>query len=815
MKLVSYQSPDSTSIKGLISGITLLTAILAIPWSFAGTSEPDYSIMDPALRKAIDEGAEDLDVIVQFMDSIQERDYRTLNGLGIEVEVAAQVLPAMLIHGDREQIIRLSEYERVDHMELDRTIEFLMHDTTNYINATNAWSSIIEDEYGRIVEEQPDSNRYIDGSGVTVVILDTGIDAGHPDFDYGSKVIRNLKATESGGGVVWIEEENTDTSSGHGTHCAGTAGGNGDASSMARSGVAPNCNLIGLGTGEGLSIIYAEAGLEWVYENSRPDNNPDNIRVVSNSWGVGGNENVYNPNSVISRISDRLTYENHVSVIFAAGNSGGNGNSVQTNPYSNTPSVISVAAMERNGDGVADFSSRGNKEKQHSWPDIGAPGHIIWSCAPRETIIDIAQRPTDHELYYMEISGTSMATPHVAGATALLWQAAPHMGVSDVHEDYTGPENETWMNDPNTLLSDVELVFMLSSRYDPGITGAGEPTVGIHGRSHDFAQGYGYIDMRYAVGLALTLERLRTMDLDDDWYPDTPNATVFDAYEVYRDTVVEKYYTSPTDTLIADWAGDWAHFQTQTGDPSLGTYSTNNTKFVYVPKETKEIQLTLSFAEFQIQPIQTVDLHLTLSTDGGNNFNNLPPESFDSGVKHYRLVKGSDFSDADTDKLWAFRTEGLGIGGKPTSEFFEPIAAFTVAMKEYLELSNGTAIVEFMKSRSYVAQLEFGSPSPDYSNGTISMLRYVYKYPELKEEKLESDDDDDFPITALTGSIGLILVLLAIITILLVSRRRKVSEDEDSTEGIIDIHSVSEEPEENVTWDLGEKEGIEGEKPKG
>jgi len=121
------------------------------------------------------------------------------------------------------------------------------------------------------------------------------------------------------------------------------------------------------------NIIYALEGLDWVYENSRPDHNPSNIRVVSNSWGTSGNEDVYDPQDSITLISEKLVYENHVSVIFATGNDGGDGSSVKTNPYSNTPAVISVVAMERDGKGMADFSSRGNREKQESWPDIGAP----------------------------------------------------------------------------------------------------------------------------------------------------------------------------------------------------------------------------------------------------------------------------------------------------------------------------------------------------------------------------------------------------------------------------------------------------------
>jgi len=175
-----------------------------------------------------------------------------------------------------------------------------------------------------------------------------------------------------------------------------------------------------------------------------------------------------------------------------------------------------------------------------------------------------------------------MATPHVAGATALLWEAAPHM------------------------------------RGVPGIPS--ESATGVGGRPHDFAQGYGHIDMRTAVGLALTLEAMRTEDADNDGFPDNPNAMVFDAYEKYYGLISEKYVSEKTNVLKADWTGDRAHFEKQSGDPSLGTYSTNTTRFVCIPKETTEIQLTLSYAEYNTERAQVVDLYLTRLLDDGETF---------------------------------------------------------------------------------------------------------------------------------------------------------------------------------------------------
>ena len=157
-----------------------------------------------------------------------------------------------------------------------------------------------------------------------------------------------------------------------------------------------------MGVGDIAFIDNAVEAFQWVYDNSRPDANPLNIRVTSNSWGSSGSE--YDPSNAISQAVLNLQYDNNVVSVFAAGNSGGDGSDLQTNPYASIPLVIGVAALEHDGSGIAGFSSRGDMTKPQTWPDIGAPGVEIWATAPRATLIDIIQRPSDDDLYYMAIS---------------------------------------------------------------------------------------------------------------------------------------------------------------------------------------------------------------------------------------------------------------------------------------------------------------------------------------------------------------------------------------------------------------------------
>jgi subtilisin family serine protease len=163
----------------------------------------------------------------------------------------------------------------------------------------------------------------------------------------------------------------------------------------------------------------------------------------------------------------------------------------------------------------------------------------------------------------MAISGTSMATPHVSGLAALLWQAAPSLQVSEIRDDYSGKGdyvNTEYWNSSNTLIHEVELIMKLSATYvepddipvntenDNGVPD--NHSNGVNDRKNDFAQGYGFIDAEKAVALALTLENLRYRN---------PKATVLDAVYSYLDTITEENITAQTNVLTTSWTGEWSY----------------------------------------------------------------------------------------------------------------------------------------------------------------------------------------------------------------------------------------------------------------
>ena len=299
----------------------------------------NYEKMNTDLKEILDSSEEDLviPVIFQLHSPVSESDKQQFEAFHAEVLGDAPLVDGGLIEAKIEDIRKISNWERVEYLELDKELDFfylppdwggtpdpgiMMHETTHVVKATDTWNRVIVMPSGEIQYDVNLGFEEWDGDGTAIVDLDTGVDAGHPDFDYlepwtGDKVIYSAKFDG-----VWTETRNSDTSSGHGTHVGGTIAGNGDASAGRRAGVAKGAQMVALGTGDGASIFAAEQGLEWTYTHSIPGQNPYHIRVVSNSWGTDGD---YDPNGVIAQITDKLTFENGVAVIFAASNSGGSG----------------------------------------------------------------------------------------------------------------------------------------------------------------------------------------------------------------------------------------------------------------------------------------------------------------------------------------------------------------------------------------------------------------------------------------------------------------------------------------------------------
>ena len=333
-------------------------------------------------------------------------------------------------------------------------------------------------------------------SNFSVVINDSGIDATHPDLQLGKNVVQNVFVgtdtdTLAGFTTLQVVENmpDTDLNVGHGTHCAGIIGGTGQQSGGKYAGVAPGAKLIGTGSGAVLFILNGLGGFEWSLANQ----SLYGVRVTSNSWGGSG---AFEPDSPIN-IATKLAHDSNIVVLFAAGNSGPGRDT--HNPYGKAPWVISVAAGTKEG-GLASFSSRGTPKDErladadpnndNDAPTITAPGtgREFESNATKFSAAYVAARSKsnifangltdDTELpvnmlpYYTQISGTSMATPHVAGVVALMLDADPTLSPDEVKQILTEtasrmPGRDEWEVGAGYVnaYGAVDKVFNRSKRY--------------------------------------------------------------------------------------------------------------------------------------------------------------------------------------------------------------------------------------------------------------------------------------------------------------------------------------------------------------
>ncbi|WP_242497333.1 S8 family serine peptidase [Nocardioides oleivorans] len=302
------------------------------------------------------------------------------------------------------------------------------------------------------------------GKGVSVAVIDSGIDPTHPYFkeaDGSSAVVANLKAlceplTETCSVQRLPNIVDTDTLSvgGHGTHVNGIVAGRPTTLSDGGTlqGAAPGAKLVSLSTGAGIVILGADSALNWVLENHAapcgagvPASTCPPIKVTNNSYGPTGG-GAFDPESATVKLQRALAAEGVVTV-WAAGNDGGDGSTSLTNPPGQDPTggILSVASYDDQDTGtrdgvVSEFSSRGLSSDASTWPDISAPGENITSSCRLYLVIcatglDPQNGPGALDIgTFNTISGTSMAAPHIAGIVAQLFQARPGATPAEIEQ---------------------------------------------------------------------------------------------------------------------------------------------------------------------------------------------------------------------------------------------------------------------------------------------------------------------------------------------------------------------------------------------
>ncbi|MEU3791224.1 S8 family serine peptidase [Streptomyces fructofermentans] len=266
----------------------------------------------------------------------------------------------------------------VDRIWLDGKVKAALADSTSQIGAPKVW------------------DEGFTGTGVKVAVLDTGVDVDHPDL------AERIVSSRS-----FVPGEDITDRRGHGTHVASIIAGTGDASEGKEKGVAPAADLaIGKvlsdgGTGTESGII---AGMEWAART-------EHAKIISMSLGSSTAHTQTDP---MSSSVNALSKETGALFVIAAGNSGPGRYTV--NSPGTAAAALTVGAVD-SADQIAGFSSSGPREGDDGLkPDVTAPGVNV--LAARSQYVSGAG-------FYTTKSGTSMATPHVAGAAALLAHQHP------------------------------------------------------------------------------------------------------------------------------------------------------------------------------------------------------------------------------------------------------------------------------------------------------------------------------------------------------------------------------------------------------
>lgn len=427
---ITVSGADGITVSGADSivqtGVNALISAL-----YAGVGQTGLQSVDPELAVLLNRLTDDsnVDAVIVYHHLPTDTDIADLQGLGVLGGTRYRALPMIAVTTTKSRITAISHLPSVRSIYGNRTFQW---------NLDPAARSLTGVERVRRSNELTQANRGlpVSGRGVTVAVLDTGVDGTHADL--AGRVVQNIKLADTqslGAGfnypLATPTLSNTDQAYGHGTFVAGVIAGNGQQSGGKYAGVAPGANIVGLSAGDA-SLLFVLSGFDYLLANGAAFN----VRVVNCSFSAN---TVFDVNDPVN-IATRMLTDNGVNVVFSAGNTGPGADSL--NPYSVAPWVISTGAVDNLGK-LASFSSRGDFGSPLFRPTIVAPGvntvSLRASTVAAVTTVDGAV-PNDSSLsatelpYYTTGSGTSFSAPQVAGVIALMLEVNPNLTPAQVRD---------------------------------------------------------------------------------------------------------------------------------------------------------------------------------------------------------------------------------------------------------------------------------------------------------------------------------------------------------------------------------------------
>lgn len=313
----------------------------------------------------------------------------------------------------------------------------------------------------------------ITGKDITIAVIDTGL---APHVDLFRPTNRILYFKDIVNNRTKLYDDN-----GHGTHVSGIIAGNGYSSKEKYKGIAPLSNLVivkaldSSGSGSTSDIVSA---IQWVIDNK----DVYDIKILNLSLGTPvSSDNSYSP----LRVAVEEAIKAGITVICAAGNSGPSRGSILC--PGNSPSAITVGAVDDNktpeisDDFIANFSSRGPTKEGFKKPDIVAPG------------VDIMSISNKNPSGYSSLSGTSMATPIITGACALLYEKYGDLNPKTVKNMLMNSCSNIGFSQNEQGAGIINLEKLLDENYSRNYNAAYyDKSYDIDNHSNGYSNGYNY-----------------------------------------------------------------------------------------------------------------------------------------------------------------------------------------------------------------------------------------------------------------------------------------------------------------------------------
>jgi serine protease AprX len=427
---ITASGADGITISGadnfVQTGVNAIIAALGKAETQTGLQsvDPEFAV---SLNRLTDDS--NVDAVIVYHHLPTDADIADLQALGVLGGTRYRALPIIAVTTSKRRVAAISHLPAVRSLYSNRTFQW---------NLEPAARNLTGVERVRRNNDLTSANRGlpVSGRGVTVAVLDTGVDGTHGDLS--GRVVQNLKLADTQSVGVGFNYPlaapslpNTDQAYGHGTFVAGVIAGNGQQSTGKYAGVAPNANILGLSAGDA-SLVFVLSGLDYLLTNGAAFN----VRVVNCSFSAN---TVFDVNDPVN-IATKMLTDNGVNVVFSAGNTGPGTDSL--NPYSVAPWVIGTGATDNQGH-LAGFSSRGDFGSPLFRPTLVAPGvntvSLRASTVAAVTTVDglaanDVQLSTTEVPYYTTGSGTSFSAPQVAGVIALMLEANPRLTPAQVRD---------------------------------------------------------------------------------------------------------------------------------------------------------------------------------------------------------------------------------------------------------------------------------------------------------------------------------------------------------------------------------------------